>query len=182
MMAMRNRCWGVWCASLLVVSLLVTASVAEDDPYQVLKRDVGEWQAEMKMFGPGTTSEPVKGVERNRMLGNFWIVSDFSTQFMGQKFEGHGCFGYDTEKKKYVSLWIDSMSPFPVKMTGTWDADSNTMTFVGKGKDPSGNEISMKNVTKYDGKDRRVFTMYMGTPDGKWVKSMEITYTRKSGG
>ncbi|RMF39036.1 MAG: DUF1579 domain-containing protein, partial [Planctomycetota bacterium] len=89
--------------------------------YRILKKDVGRWIAKMKMWeGPGDPIE-AEGTEINRMVGPYFVVSDFKVELNGQPFAGHGVFGYDAEKKKYVGSWIDSMSPIAMHMVGEYD-------------------------------------------------------------
>ena len=57
------------------------------------------------------------------MIGDFWIVCDYTGSFEGLKFVGQGSFGYDAKKKKYVGTWIDSFSPNVTHMVGTYDKE-----------------------------------------------------------
>jgi hypothetical protein len=66
-------------------------------------------------------------------------------------------------------------------MEGDYDKTKNELVMYSKMFDPAvGKELPSKHVTKYEGKDRRVMTMY-SKPDGKdeFVKTMEIVYTRQ---
>ena len=47
-------------------------------------------------------------------------------------FEGHGVYGYDVKKAKYVATWVDSMSKHIDMMEGTYDEKSKTLTFTGR--------------------------------------------------
>jgi len=71
--------------------------------------------------GPtGGPPEVSTGVETNTLVGGLWLVSDFQGRWGSQPFHGHGTFGYDTSKKKYVGIWVDSMStrsPIPRAIT-----------------------------------------------------------------
>jgi hypothetical protein len=152
--------------------------------HKMLKADAGVWDAEMKIWMGGPDAEPTvtKGVERNRMLGDYWLISDFTTDLGGQPFAGHGQNGYDPVKKKFVGTWIDSMSANISTMEGTYDEKSGELTMMMTSIDPtSGQEVKSKSVSKRKGDNTRVFTMYMQAPggDGTWVKSMEVTYTRR---
>lgn len=149
------------------------------DAHKVLRKDVGVWKAEMKIYtAPG--ADPIKssGTERNRLIGGLWLISNFTGDFEGQKFNGHGQFGYDIDKKKYIGTWVDSMSNHMSMMEGTYDEKTQTLTMTGEMAEPDGTKVKTKNVTKYEGKDKRIMKMYMQTPDGQWVESMEIVYTR----
>ena len=151
----------------------------------MLKKDVGVWDAEMKLWmqGPDAPPDVSKGVERNRMLGDYWLISDFTTDLGGQKFVGHGQNGYDTKKQKFIGTWIDSMSASLSEMEGTYDEKTGELTMIMTSIDPaSGQKIKSKSVSKHKDDNTRVFTMYMQIPGGgdNWVKSMEVTYTRRA--
>lgn len=156
------------------------------DEHKVLKRDVGVWDAEMKLWMTGPDEEPMvsKGTERNRMMGDLWLLSTFTADLGGQPFTGHGQFGYDVNKKKFVATWVDSMTTHISLGEGSYDKSTDEMTMVMTGFDPStGKEAKSKSVTKYVDRNTRQFTMYMQDPSGgdKWVKSMEISYKRRPG-
>jgi hypothetical protein len=55
---------------------------------------------------PGAPPQSSRGVIVNRLVcGGLWLVSEFHNETTG--FDGHGIFGYDVQKKKYVGTWID---------------------------------------------------------------------------
>ncbi len=168
---------------VLPVSTVMAQLPTASDEHKILRLEQGEWDAAVTMFvGPaGPYDHPVKstGKESNRMIGDFWIVSDFSGDFGGMSFTGQGQFGYDANKKKYIGTWIDSLSPSITKMVGSYDADSKTMTYETSGMGMDGNPSKGKNVVIYEGKDKRTMAMYMAMPgEEKMMKVMEIVYTR----
>ncbi len=147
-----------------------------------LKNDVGDWNAELRIFEPGNdTAITSKGTEHNMMLGDMWLVSHFKGEMMGQPFEGASYTGFNAETGKYFGDWIDSMSPTPMKVEGTWDEKTKTLSSIGTGTGPDGSEMKMKMVTTTNKDGSRLFTMSMvmeGSPD---MKMMEIHYTRAEG-
>lgn len=171
-------------AALLVCGVSVTVAQQAQEPdelHKVLKKDVGVWDAKMTMWMPGF-DEPIEAqaVETNRMMGDFWLVSEFKAEIFGQPFEGHGQFGYDPNKEKFVGTWTDSMTPTISLMSGEWDYEKQTMTHISKGTNPeTGGEMISKNVVVYESDDAHTMTMFMKGEDGSWEKSMEIAYTRK---
>ncbi len=178
----------LWTLSIGLVFALGTATTVmaqfpiASDEHKILKMEEGKWDAAVTMFmGPAGPYDPPtksKAKESNRMIGDFWIVSDFSGDFEGMKFTGHGQFGYDPAKKKYHGTWIDSFSPNVTKMVGTFDADKRTMTYETSGVGMDGNPSKGKNVVVY-GDDTRTMTMYVAAPGtDEMIKVMEITYTR----
>jgi hypothetical protein len=72
--------------------------------HAVFEKDVGTWDAEIVIRMPGAPPQESKGVAVNRLVADrMWLVSDFKNETTG--FEGHGVFGYDPHKKKYVGTW-----------------------------------------------------------------------------
>ena len=148
--------------------------------HAVLKQEAGEWDVTVESFmAPGQPPVLSKGLETGKMVGDFWLVSDFKTDMMGQPFTGHGTLGYDPAKKKYVSTWIDSMTP--TLSLGESDYDAATRTFTGwlDGLNHAGQPTKIKTVTVFKDAGTRIMTMSLKGPDGKEMTALRITYTRK---
>ncbi len=144
--------------------------------HEFLKDDVGTWTGTMSMVLPGSDQEikmPVKETAK-LIAGGLWLVSDFETG----PFVGHGQFGYDVKKEKYVGTWIDNSSSHLNVMEGEFFKDKGEMVMTFQGVDGATGKIEeMKSVSTRDGKDKRKFVMYTKR-DGNWVKSFEINYQR----
>lgn len=150
--------------------------------HQVLNQESGEWDAEVTMFmgpeGPYNPPQKSKAKEINRMLGGFWLVCDFKGEFEGVPLVGHAQFGYDAKNKVYTGTWIDSFTPTPTKMVGTYDPKTKTMSYDTKGTEMDGSPSKGKNIVVY-GKDKRVMTMYAAAPGtDDMIKVMEVVYTK----
>jgi hypothetical protein len=81
------------------------------------------------------------------------------------KFQGRGQWGYDPVKKKYVGVWVDSMSTTPMMMEGTYDKAKKTMTMFGEAMGMDGKPAKHRIVTEMPDDNTMNFAMYMG--DGK---------------
>ncbi len=148
--------------------------------HELLKSDVGTWDATVEMMAPGQPPQVSKGVEVNTLLeGGLWLVTDFKSSLMNQPFHGHGTMGWDSTKKKYVSTWIDSMSVGVSLGEATYDAKTKTLTGWFEGPDMTGKTTKMKETVEWKDGETRVFTMYATGPDGKEAPSMRITYKRR---
>jgi len=147
--------------------------------HEILKMDVGVWDATVEMIIQGASPSTSKAVETNKMLAGLWLVSDFKGEMMNQPFEGHGVTGYDPNKKKYVGTWVDSMSTGLNIGESTYDAATRTVTGTMEGPDDTGKMMSMRFVTQYKGDNAKTFTMYMKGPDGKEVPTVKINYRRR---
>ena len=99
--------------------------------HEMLKKDVGTWDATVEMFmAPGAPPAVSKGTETVTMMGGFWQLTEFKSEMMGQPFEGRGAMGYDPAKKKFVGTWVDTMAPAYYTVEGTYDAATKTLTAI----------------------------------------------------
>ncbi|HXT39124.1 MAG TPA: DUF1579 domain-containing protein [Candidatus Angelobacter sp.] len=164
-----------------VLIILATAGIsalgqaAPGPEHEALKKLEGTWNAKMKM---GDTESAATATYK-MICGGMWLMSDFQGEFGDQKFSGHGMDGYDAEKKKFVSVWVDSMSGRPLFLEGTHDKEKKTTTMTGEAMGPDGKMAKHKMVTQMSDDDHFTFTMFALDADGKENKVMTIEYTRK---
>ena len=126
---------------------------------------------------------PSKGVEINKMFGEFWMTSEFECNMGGMKFMGHSQLGYDPAQKKYVGTWIDSISPYISNLEGEYDKSTHTLTMMSTGRNMMTGEIEKsKMITKYIDENTKHFEIHMQVPgeQDKWWKSLEIDYKRQA--
>jgi hypothetical protein len=98
---------------------------------------------------------------------------------MGTPFTGHGMTGYDNVSGKYWSTWTDSMSTGVMVSEGTCDAQK-ACTFTGSWNDPiKKGPVKARMTSRWTSPTTEIFEMYAPGKDGKEMKMMEITYTRK---
>lgn len=144
--------------------------------HELLKEAEGTWDAVIK----GSEGPEVKGTATGKMTcGGLWLASEFKMDIGGQEFQGRGLDGYDLDKKKFVSVWVDSMSTAPLLFEGDYDAASKTLTLTAQGKGPDGATTKFKSVSKSRDKDHHTFQMFVTGSDGKETLMMTIEYTRK---
>jgi hypothetical protein len=171
--------------SSIVSSLLLAFTLAQNSgraqeggpgpEHEELKKMEGTWTAKVK----AGDSESAATMTCKMECGGLWLVSDFRGKHEGQPFQGRGLDGYDPKKKKYVSVWVDSMTPRPLLFEGTYDKEKKTLTMTGEGLGYDGKPARYKSVAHMPDDDHHTFTMYMVGPDGRENKMMTIEYTRK---
>ena len=170
--------------ALLAISICVPNRATAQGPmpqpgpeHEILKKDVGTWDVEIKTWaGPG---EPTvtKGKETNRMMGGFWLIANFEGNMMGVDFQGHGVYGYDAEKKTYVGQWFDSFGSPAMAMTGEWDKETRTMTYEGMAKGMDGKPAKHILASTYNDDGTRVLTMHIQSGQ-EMQKFFEMKYTK----
>jgi hypothetical protein len=176
----------------VVLSLFIVAcrSNAQEIPempapqkeHQWLNQLVGEWDTEGEIH-MAPDMEPIKstGTDTSRMLGGFWLVSDVKGEFMGMTMEAKLTIGYDTDKKKYVGSWVDSMNSYMWTYEGSVDESGKVLTLNTQGPCPQrgGQMANFKEVIEIKNKDEHTFTSSIQEEDGKWTKMVSVKYRRK---
>lgn len=191
-------------AALILLALSLPAwsqepAPAKDDPMQammaayarygeigkehrLLHQRVGTWDVTVRMWmAPGSPAEESKGTSECRLiLGGRYIQEKFESMVMGQPFSGLGLTGFDNIKKKYVSIWIDSMSTGIMTSEGVPAADGKSIEYVGDLPDPVANKYRQQRTVEYEevAGRRRMEAFDVGS-DGKPFRSMEMVYIRR---
>jgi hypothetical protein len=169
------------CLAVVSLFLVATVAAAQEPPkpgpeHEKLKQLEGTWDVVMKFSEAETKGKVVYKMG----LGGLWLVSDFDGEFApGQKFTGHGLDGYDPNKKKYIGIWVDSMSGSPVVSEGNYDKDGRVLTMVGEGPGPDGKPMKYKMTTEHKDQDNLLFTMNGVGADGKEKQMFTIAYKRR---
>lgn len=138
---------------------------------------VGTWDATVNTYDTGKP-QTSKGSMTCRSIGGLWVVGDFKGEMMGAPFEGHQIMGYDTVKKKFVNVWVDTMGTALTLGEGTYDPATKTFTGVDETL-MDGKPVKMTETTVWKDANTAIFTMNVPGPDGKPMKMMDIEYKRR---
>ena len=143
---------------------------------------VGTWSAKSKFWmEPG--GEPTEGTAtatwKPLFEGRYVMLNYKGDSPMGP-FEGIGITGYDNMTKKYVDVWIDSMSTAIMSSTGTCDAAGRVYNYIGDGIDPiTQQKKTIRSVVRMVSDTEMHFEMFDKTPEGKEFRNLEIIYSKK---
>lgn len=176
---------------LAVSALLVSARGGEDAftkyskpgaEHKMLAKFAGTWKAHVKFWiKPGEAPDESDGVMKKKMiLGGRFLQEDYSGEAAGQKFIGMGLVGYDLQKKKFTSIWTDTMSTSIMHSLGTYDAEAKTFNYQSEVLNPAtGKETKSRELLRVIDDNELVYEMYwqMGKDD---FKVMEIAYKREA--
>lgn len=158
------------------------AAVSAPTPAEVLAMEEGIWDAaiEFPPEAPGKMPTRATGVQTNTFVtGGRWIKNDFAVD---ARYGGHGAWGYDPVKGKYVGIWVDSNQDYIRADEGTYDAASRTMTWWSELRQPAPYKPAKYRMTEQFRGDTRVLTMTaIGAKTGKEVPLGTITFTRRRG-
>src|SRR5262245_11985520 len=150
--------------------------------HQALASAVGDYDIMIKSWHDATTPpmEEAGTVKRSMSLDGRVLVEELSATMMGQPYTGHGMMGYNNGTRKYWSTWNDNMSTEIVLTEVTCDPQGKNCTFSGSWTDPvKKTPIRSRMTTRWPSPTTEIFEMYGPGRDGKEMKMMEITYTKK---
>ncbi|MEO6710464.1 MAG: DUF1579 domain-containing protein [Planctomycetota bacterium] len=145
--------------------------------HAALAKDAGTWDATVT-HTMGGTPEVSTATEVRKMVGGLWLIGDFTGKMAGKPFFGHGVNGYDPDKKKYVGVWVDTMSCTLMLTEGTMDEATKTLHSTGKFT-MDGKEMTCTMTTQNKDADNQVFTMSMPGEGGAPMMALKIEYKRR---
>ncbi|MGI8889506.1 MAG: DUF1579 domain-containing protein [Chthoniobacterales bacterium] len=159
-----------------------------NENHKLLGELAGNWSYTVKMWmDPSAAPMESKGTAvRKPIMDGRYYVADMSGKMempgpdgkpADMTFLGKSIEGYDNAKQKFVSAWIDNMGTGIMMSEGTYDAATKTFTYEGHVEMMPGMKTKVRETVKVTDKDHHLFEWYENR-DGKYVKTMEIAYTR----
>lgn len=142
----------------------------------------GEWIVETKMWqAPDAPLSSSTGTASGEMiLGGRYLLMKYSGTFEGMKFEGIALTGYDNDKKKFQSIWIDNFGTGLYFTEGSCKEDFKECTDEGEWWDPiRKHNYKVRSIGKIIDNDTYINEMYAKYPNSKEFKTMELVYKRK---
>jgi hypothetical protein len=142
---------------------------------------MGTWEGEVTSYwNDPAKPEKSKGTATYKTIFNGLYQEGIHTGNMGEMpFEGRSLTAYDNAKKVWISTWIDNMGSGVMRLEGTYDVNTKTMTLKGTSVDPvSGKDSEVREVVTFIDDNTQKMEMYCNQ-GGKEVKMMEILSKRK---
>ncbi len=150
-------------------------------PHATLAATAGSYDVSVKSWHEpdGPPMVEAGSATRTMTLGGRVLVEEYSGSMMGAPFTGHGMTGYDNVSGMAWSTWTDSMSTGIMVSQGACDAQ-NKCSFSGSWNDPiKKGPVTARMNSWWTSPTVQMFEMYAPGRDGKEMKMMEITYTKK---
>jgi hypothetical protein len=148
--------------------------------HKLLKDLAGTFETAVTFFADGKKIESKGVMKRQMILDGRILHEDYEGTVGGQPFKGLGMTGYDPHKKKYTSVWADSMTNSIMTSEGTYDEKAKTYHYSGEDVDPyTGKKLKVRDELKVVSPDEQLLEMYRQPAGGKEFKMLEIRYVRK---
>ena len=151
-------------------------------PHELFASLEGSWTTKTKSWmEPGKPPRESAGTcEQKLLFGGRYLQQEYAGDMMGEAFKGINILGFDNHTKKYLSVWIDSMSTGIYFFEGTASKDGKTITQESRYDDPVKGPTVWRSVTKIRGDNTLEYVMYLAPKRGKEEKMMEMTVMRKA--
>jgi hypothetical protein len=174
----------VACLAATLTLGLAAGGYAQDSPppppgpeHEILKRDLGVWDATIEMMAPGMPPTTMTGVETNTLMAGRWLITEWESDMTGQPFEGRGIAGWDPARKAYVGVWADSMNTELSFSESTFDPETNILAGWMEMPDQMGGKRKAKTTEEWPDEDSRIVKIYL--PDGSDEPFMTFTYRKR---
>ena len=149
-------------------------------PHKLFESLEGSWNT-MSRGWMGPDQPPVEGrgsCEQKMLLGGRYLYQEYKGTMGGEPFNGIGIQGYDNHTKKYLSVWMDTMSTGIFLFEGIATTDGKIITQQSSYDDPVRGPMTWRTLTHIVDSTLIEFEMYLTPKGGKEEKAMEMTMTR----
>ena len=144
-----------------------------------MQQRVGTWDAEIVAPGRDGTPARTKATLTVGQHTDWHTLDTFRGELMGVPLLGHGVHSWCPVRRVFLLHWVDSMSPAPMAMTGTFDAKTKELTMNGECFSLGGVLAPCRAVTKFVDADHMTWTFFATGLDGQVVEQLRATYTRR---
>ncbi len=150
-------------------------------PHKLFSSLEGSWTTRTKswMEPDKPPMESTGTCEQKPLLGGRYLQQEYTSDMQGETFRGINILGYDNHSKKYVSVWLDSMSTGIYFFEGTASRDGRTITQESTYDDPVRGKTTWRSITRIRDDNTLEYEMYLRSGRRKEEKMMEMTVTRK---
>ncbi|MDX1930334.1 MAG: DUF1579 family protein, partial [Pirellulaceae bacterium] len=125
---------GIGLVLTLANSLVAQETLKPGAEHAFLAETEGDWIVTMSSPGGDITGKGSYKMAHNGL----WLTSQLEMKMPDGPFTGTGLDSYDPVKKKFVAIWVDSMSATPIILEGDRSADGKKVTMTGKGPGADG--------------------------------------------
>ena len=150
--------------------------------HERLQALIGNWKAETRAWRrPDAPVEEGKGTMSNFwMLDGLFVGQEYKSRAQRPKYQGLGALGYDSIRKVYTSVWLDTASTSIYTAIGSCDVSGNVFTLEGGCQDPvTGKPVKCRSITRIVDSKKYTFELFQEGSDGKVFKTLDISYTRE---
>jgi hypothetical protein len=114
-------------------------------------------------------------------MGGLWLVFDLESGDPPTNFRGHGLLGYDTQKHKFVGVWVDPSTSAVQLSEGDADATGKVITMRGTMPDDfnTGVQAVTRQISRIVDADTKEFEVWRDAEGQESQRIALIRYRRR---
>lgn len=152
------------------------------EEHKLLSQLVGDWDQEYRFYMTPATEPIVSyGTSSHEMiLGGRYLKMSAEGETMGQIVEGLTILGFDKRLQVFTFYGFDTMGTYAINPEGTYDKETNTITYTGKNYEPAMKTFSdYRIVMKIIDQDNYTFDLFFTFPGKEETRMLEMISKRK---
>ena len=150
--------------------------------HEALKRFLGKWDTESRIFMGGQATPPAKGsAEFSWLMEGRWLQQKSKGSMMGRPYESASIMGYDNFRMSYVATSVSSMDTAMNRAEGDMTRDGKALLLYGTLDEYLTGEVAkmVKTVWRFKSSDEMVMEVHDLPIGEENTKVVEITYKRQ---
>ncbi len=149
-------------------------------PHKLLASLEGSWTTKSRgwMEPDKPPMESTGTCEQKLLLGGRYLQQTYTGDMGGEPYTGINLIGFDNHTKKFVSVWVDTMSTGIYYFEGTASRNGKTITQENSYDDPVKGPCVWRTVTRIKDDNTVEFEMFLTPKRGKEQKMMEMIIKR----
>ncbi|HEX3131503.1 MAG TPA: DUF1579 family protein [Thermoanaerobaculia bacterium] len=162
----------------------IRALLARQAEHDILGQLAGAWEGTLQARSRGTPPREMPSpatMEIRWMLDNYFLESDETFQPGGQiTIHSRSVYGYNPHKKYFHRTLFQAGDPREYLATGTWNAETRTLTFKGPEHNAvTGDEFQRRDTFRLIGEDQIAYELSYVFQDGSELQAVQGIYRRK---
>ena len=150
--------------------------------HETLKKFLGSWTTETRMYMGGKASPPEKGAsECGWLMEGRWIRIDTKGQIMGMALHSHTIMGFDNFKQAFVATTVNSMDTAMIRVEGDLDQHGKNLIAYGTLDEylDGRHDKPLKVIWRFESDDKFLMEVHDLAIGESNTKVFDVAYTRK---
>lgn len=162
----------------------VQALMKKQKEHEILDQLAGTWEATLQAAVRNNPNEvPASATMNVRWILNGYFLESDDTIQHGENAPttpSRTSYGYNTFKKSFYRIELQAGDPREFLSTGTWDAATRTLTFLGQEHNKvTGDDFKRRDTYRFTGKDQIEYERSFVFQDKSEIRAFHGTFQRK---
>ncbi|MEZ6096818.1 MAG: DUF1579 domain-containing protein [Pirellulaceae bacterium] len=152
------------------------------EQHKWLAKFEGSWTTTMSNpSAPGMPAVESTGSLESESLGGHWMINRYEADMNGEQFKAIQTIGFNSEKKKFVGTWVDSITDQLWLYEGELDESGKKLILEAEGPSMIDDRKTalFRDAYEFQSDDLIIATSSIQDANGKWIEFMSGQMKRK---